>query len=153
MKFNTREDIEAPIDYVFDQVVNFSKFERSILRRGGDFERLEEGSADGHGAKWRVKFMMRGVQRDVVAQVTEAEKPTVLKVVITSRSADADIYVELVALSPARTRINVTASASAKTIAAKLLLKSAGFAKQKTEGKFKSVVAGFAADVEKRHRS
>lgn len=153
MKFNTREDIEAPIDFVFEQITDFSTFERSIMRRGGDVDRLEQGTSDGLGAKWRVKFQMRGVERDVTATVVEVEKPTLLKMEITSRSADAGLQVELVALSRGRTRVNVRAEGVAKTIAAKLLFQSVRFAKQKSEGRFKAVVAGFTSDLEKRYRA
>ncbi|MDA9208334.1 SRPBCC family protein [Octadecabacter sp.] len=152
MKISTREDIEAPIDYVFKQVIDFGSFERSIMRRGGDVERTEKGGANGLGAKWRVKFHMRGMERDVEATVSEVTEPTSLTMDVTSRSADAVLNVELVPLSRARTRLNIHAEASAKTIATKLLFQSVRFAKQKTEGRFKSIVAGFARDVEKRHR-
>jgi len=108
MNFNTREDIEAPIDFVFEQITDFATFERSIMRRGGDVDRLAIGEADGLDAQWRVKFQMRGVERDVTATIT---------------------------------------------IATKILFKSIRFAKQKSEGRFKAVVAGFAADIEKRYRA
>lgn len=153
MQFKTREDIEAPADFVFKQVTDFASFERSIIRRGGDIERIAQGEANGLGAKWRVKFQLRGVERDVVATVTEAVEPATLKMTMTSRSADAELMVELVPLSRARTRLNVRAETSAKTIAAKLLFQSVRFAKQKTDARFKSVVAGFANDVELRSRA
>lgn len=152
MKISTRDDIEAPIDFVFKQVMDFASFERSIMRRGGDVERIEAGDANGLGTKWRVKFHLRGMERDVVATVTEVTEPTSLTMNVTSPSADAVLNVELVPLSRARTRLNIRADASAKTIATKLLFQSVRFAKQKTEGRFKSIVSGFARDVEKRHR-
>ncbi len=152
MKISTREDIEAPIDFVFKQVTDFPSFERSIMRRGADIERIEKGGAFGLGAKWRVKFRMRGVERDVVATVADVADPNLIKMVLTSRSADADMQVELVPLSRARTRINVSAEASAKTIAAKILFQSVRFAKQKTDDRLKQVVANFAKDVEKKYR-
>jgi len=36
MKFAAREDIEAPIEYVFSQISDFPALERSALRRGAD---------------------------------------------------------------------------------------------------------------------
>lgn len=151
MKFSTREDIEAPIDFVFEQVTDFTSFERSIMRRGGDIERIADGAENGLGAKWQVRFQLRGVERDISATVSEVSEPTSLKISLTSRSADAEMKIDLVPLSRARTRLRVDAQATAKSIATKLLFKSARFAKQKTEGRFNSVVAGFAADVDKRY--
>lgn len=152
MKFSTREDIEAPIDYVFKQITDFSSFERSIMRRGGDVERIANGSTDGLGAQWRVKFFMRGVEREVTATVSDVKSPTSLTLTMTSNSADAEMTVEFVPLSRTRTRVNVQAEAAAKTIAIKLLFQSVRLTKQKTEGRFKSLVAGMAKDLEVRYR-
>ena len=153
MKFNTREDIKAPIDFVFEQITDFAAFERSVMRRGGDVDRIAIGGADGLDAQWRVKFQMRGVERDVTATITEAKKPTLIKMVVTSRSADADMLIELISLSNSRTRLSVHVESVAKTIATKILFKSIRFAKQKSDGRFKAVVASFAVDIEKRYRA
>ena len=36
MKFSSREDLDAPIDYVWQQVTDFVAFERQAMRRGAD---------------------------------------------------------------------------------------------------------------------
>jgi uncharacterized protein YndB with AHSA1/START domain len=153
MEFTTRDDIEAPIDYVFDQVTNFAAFERSIMRRGGDVERIAGGDAVVVGTKWRVKFLLRGAERSVMAEIVEVDKPNGLTFEIKSISADASLLIELVALSRARTRLNLKAVAKAKTIPAKLLFQSVRFARQKNQTRFKSIVSGFAKDVEARYLS
>jgi uncharacterized protein YndB with AHSA1/START domain len=153
MEFTTRDDIEAPIDYVFDQVTNFAAFERSIMRRGGDVERIAGGDAVVVGTKWRVKFLLRGAERSVMAEIVEVDKPNGLTFEIKSISADASLLIELVALSRARTRLNLKAVAKAKTISAKLLFQSVRFARQKNQTRFKSIVSGFAKDVEARYLS
>jgi carbon monoxide dehydrogenase subunit G len=153
MEFTTHDDIEAPIDYVFDQVTDFTAFERSILRRGGDVDRIVGGDAVVVGTKWSVKFLLRGAERSVMAEIVEVDKPNGLTIAITSKSADATMLIELVALSRARTRLSVKAVAKAKTISAKLLFQSARFARQKNNARFKSIVSGFAKDVETRFRN
>ncbi|WP_296416923.1 SRPBCC family protein [Pseudooctadecabacter sp.] len=153
MELTTREDIEAPIDFVFDQVTDFATFERSVMRRGADVERLEQGDTDGLGAKWRVKFLMRGVERKITGHVTKADRPHGMDITMTSKNADGVLHVELVALSRARTRLNVRFEAVAKSIPAKLLFQSLKFARQKTQGRFSAAVGTFAEDVEKRYRA
>ena len=36
MKFSTKEDIDAPIDAVFDMLCEFDQFERAAMRRGAE---------------------------------------------------------------------------------------------------------------------
>lgn len=152
MEFSAREDIEAPIEYVFDQVTDFKTFERSIMRRGGDVERLDGGDAPVVGTKWDVKFRLRGKERAVKAEISQVDAPNGLTIDVTSRNADGSMVVELVALSRARTRMIVTAQASAKTIPAKLFFQSLRLARTKTDNRFKSLVTGFAEDAEARYK-
>ncbi len=153
MEFTAREDIESPIEYVFDQVTDFPTFERSIMRRGGDVERVAGGDAAAVGTKWRVNFRMRGKERTVAGQIVQVDKPNGLTIEVKSKNADGAMVVELVALSKARTRLIVTAEAAPKTISAKLFFQSLRFARAKTDSKFKSLVAGFAKDVDKKYRA
>lgn len=152
MEFSAREDIEAPIDYVFEQVTNFKTFERSIMRRGGDVARLQGGDSPEVGTKWRVKFRLRGKDREVNAEITQVDVPNGLTIDVTSRNADGSMVVELVALSPKRTRVIVNADAGAKTIPAKLFFQSVRLARGKAEQRFKSLVTGFAEDAEARYK-
>lgn len=152
MDFNARDDIEAPIEFVFAQVTNFKSFERSIMRRGGDVERLHGGEDAAVGTKWRVQFRMRGKERSVDAELVRVDHPNGVTVEIKSPSVDGDMVVELISLSKARTRINVSAQTGAKTIPAKLLFQSIRFARAKTETRFQALVSGFAEDVESRYR-
>ncbi|SMX43331.1 SRPBCC family protein [Octadecabacter ascidiaceicola] len=153
MEFTTREDIEAPIEYVFEQVTDFASFERSIMRRGGDVERISGGDSAVVGTKWHVKFLLRGAERVVNAEVVSVDAPNAITIDVTSKSANATLQVDLVALSPARTRLNVRAKATAKSIPAKLLFQSVKFARSKNKSKFNTLVANFAEDVETRYRS
>lgn len=153
MKFTAREDIEAPIQFVFEQVTDFATFERSIMRRGGDVERISGGTGPELGTKWVVKFRLRGKERAVDAEITEVDAPNGLTIDVSSPNADGSMVIELVALSRARTRLIVTASAVPKSIPAKLFFQSLRFAKAKTDARFKTLVANFADDVDARYRS
>jgi len=152
MDFSAREDIEAPIDFVFEQVTDFATFERSIMRRGGDVERLVGDDRPIVGTKWRVKFRMRGKERLADAELVSVERPNGLAIKINSSNIDGISSIELVALSRARTRLIVDVKVTPKTIPAKLMFQSMRFARQKTVGRFKSLVAGFAEDTEARYR-
>jgi len=152
MEFTARDDIEAPIDFVFEQVTDFPTFERSIMRRGGDVERIAGGDGANIGTMWRVKFQMRGKERKVKAEIVEVDRPNGLTIDLSSVSADGTMVIELVALSRSRTRLIVTAASEAKSIPAKLLFQSLRFARAKTDTKFRALVSNFAEDVDKKYR-
>jgi len=146
-----RADTNGIYDYVFKQITDFDSFERSIMRRGGDVERKAGNGAAALGTKWEVKFRLRGKDRAVDAEVTDLDAPNGMTITVTSRNVDGSMVVELVALSPKRTRLIVTVDATAKSLAAKLLFQSVRFARSKTDRKFKRVVAGYAEDCEARY--
>ena len=64
MKFSTREDIEAPIEGVFDMLCDFEGFERSAMRRGAEVQRVDRLPKPGVGMIWDVVFSMRGKMRN-----------------------------------------------------------------------------------------
>ncbi|MEL6960571.1 MAG: SRPBCC family protein [Pseudomonadota bacterium] len=149
MKFTAKDDIEADLSAVFRHVTDFASFERSIMRRGGDVQRLTPGDTPQVGMSWRVKFRLRGKERDVTAHLTEFDAPNGLVAKLTSKNLDAVTTVELVALSRVRTRLIVTIDASPKTLAAKLLFQSMRFGKSRVQNRFQSMVTAFARDIEK----
>ena len=151
MKFSTHADVEVPIDYVFDEVTNFTILEQSIMRVGGDVEKIVGDSAAVVGTRWRINFLLSGVERSVIAEIIELDKPNVLMFKITSKSTDASLLIKLVALNHANTRLNVTASAKAKTIAMKLLFQSIRFAWPESQTRFKFIVLNFAKKLKNRH--
>lgn len=153
MEFSARTDIEAPIDFVFGQVTDFAGFERSIMRRGGDVERVEGGGAAIVGTKWNVKFRLRGKERKVKAEIVSVDAPNNMNIAINSPNLKGSTVVELVALSKGRTRLIVTVEAAAKSIPAKLLFQSVRFARGRTQKRFDTLVTGFAEDVEARYKA
>jgi len=52
MKFSSREDIEAPISYVFTRLSDVPAFERLAMRRGVQLRRVDRMSDIAVGAAW-----------------------------------------------------------------------------------------------------
>ena len=60
MKFVAHEDVEAPIDFVFEQMSDFPALERSALRRGAEVQRVDTVPDKTPGMAWDVAFV-RGI--------------------------------------------------------------------------------------------
>ncbi|WP_296431507.1 SRPBCC family protein [Yoonia sp.] len=151
MKFSTREDIEAPVDYVFAQVSDFAAFERRAMRQGADVKRREDGPIV-QGAIWDISFQFRGRDRRVLAELTQLDVPTLLSIDNASDGLNAVTEVELIALSQTRTRVLVSFDLRAKTLTARLLLQSLKLAKTKMTKRFNARVLDYAEDIEDRYR-
>ena len=151
MKFSTREDIEAPAEFVFDRVTDFDAYERRALRQGADVARRTDGPI-GVGSIWDVVFTFRGRERRVAAEITTLDRPTAMVIHSASDGLDVQTEVDLIALSQTRTRVMVSIELKAKTLTARLLLQSMKLAKTKLTKRFKARVLDYAEDIEDRFR-
>jgi len=148
MKFSTREDIAAPMEQVFAAISDFDGFERAIMRRGVEVRRTDSMSAPAPGMTWASRFPFRGKPRDLTAVMTRYEKPEVIEVTSTSTGMGGLMKVELVALSPRQTRLQVELDIKPNTLSARLLLQSLRLAKSSLTRRFKSSVKRFADGIE-----
>ena len=151
MKISTREDIEAPIDYVFWEVSDFDGIERQILRRGVRLERVSTGGEDKLGMSWTARVPFRGRQRDVSAHVAELTAPTFYRISSTTGGVLADVAVELVALSRNRTRVVIGIDIRPASLSARLLIQSMKLAKSNLQRRFDQRVAEYALAITERY--
>lgn len=151
MEFSTRQDIEAPIAFVFEEVTNFTSFERQALRRGADIQRRDKIDHPGIGVGWDITFSFRGKDRHISAEITEFDRPNGYRVQSVASTIDADLVVDLLPLSKGRTRLSVTMTLSAKNLGAKLMLQSLKVARSTLNGRFSNRVEKFAAEVADKH--
>ncbi|MEM9550676.1 MAG: SRPBCC family protein [Pseudomonadota bacterium] len=152
MKFSTREDLEVPIDRVFEALSEFETFERLAIRRGVDVRRTDTLRSPGVGARWHARFVMRGKTRDLELELTEYDQPTRMRFDSVSPSLSGRLDLELVALSTKRTRMIIGIDMRPKTLAARLLVQSLKFAKTNLDKRFKLRVADYVKDMERRLR-
>lgn len=153
MKFSTREDIEVPIDKVFRAVSDFDGFERQALRRGAEVTRQDTYGKPGLGSEWALKFQFRGKQRRVQARITQFDGPNGYVAETDSGGIDGLVTVELVSLSPRRTRLHFSIDLTPRSLTARLLVQSLKFAKTNLNKRFAARVWQFAQDVEGKHKT
>ena len=152
MKFSTRHDIEAPIDFVFQQSTDFVGFERQALRRGIDVGRADAAGGEGVGMKWNATFTFRGKTRKIQAELTKIEPAQFLQIFFVSGGIRGELDIELLALSRNQTRVKAGLLLKPDTLSARLLIQSLKFAKGNLTARFKTRIQQFGTDVEDRYR-
>lgn len=150
MKFTAKEDIEAPVEQVFALVSDFEGFERAARRRGAEVQRTDSLRIPAIGMTWSASFIARGRQRQLNIEMTEYEPPQVMRFHSLAQGLEADMKVELVALSRGRTRLSVDLDLKPKSISARLLVQSLKLAKANLNKKFHLRMADYARDLEDR---
>lgn len=150
MQLSGMEDIDAPIADVFEVVSDFSSFERSAIRRGIDVQRANGQSEEGVGLAWNLKVPFRGKTREAQLSLTEYEPMTALGLLGSGNGIEADTKIELLALSPRRTRISVSVKLHPKTLSGRLMLQSLKLVRSKVRDRFKLRLGEFARMTEER---
>ncbi len=153
MKFSTRQDIEAPIDYVFARTADFSALERQAMRRGIVVDRADNLQSNGIGICWNVAYPYRGKTRKIRGELTEYDAPNSYLIQSVSGGIEADFDVEFLPLSRGRTRLLVGLQLTPKSLSARLLVQSMKLAKSSLDDRFVTRITQFASDVQNRYAS
>jgi hypothetical protein len=151
MQFSSKEDIEAPIEQVFAMLSEFESYERSAIRRGIEVIRTDNHAAPAAGCTWNARFKLRGKMRDLDLKLVTYERPTTMRFESDSNGLSGGMTLDLMALSPRRTRMSVLVELNPKTLAARLLVQSLKLAKSNLTKRFKLKVADYAKTMEERH--
>ncbi|MFX0545030.1 SRPBCC family protein [Roseovarius sp. S1116L3] len=152
MIFTTREDIEAPIDFVFAQLSDFAALERSILRRGAEVQRKVDRAPPAAGMAWDAAFDLKGKRRQMEVTLVTYDPPGAMRFEGKGKSLNCDLSVELVALSRGRTRVALTSELTPLNLSARLMLQSLKLARGNLTKRFEMRVASYAKDLEDKYK-
>lgn len=152
MKLTSRQDIEAPVAFVFDALKDFEGWERAALRRGAEVARTDTLHNIVPGLSWMIKFAYRGRQRRLALRLTNLEQPTQLGFSGVGASMDGQAGIDLLELGSRRTRLSVTLDIRPKTIGARLVLQSMRIAKTRLNRRFADRVGQLCTEIEARYR-
>ena len=151
MQFSSKEDIDAPIEQVFAMLFEFESFERSAIRRGVEVIRTDTHDEPKVGCAWNARFSLRGKMRDLNLNLVTYDRPTLMRFDSDSQGLSGVVILDLMALSPRRTRMTISVDLIPKTLPAKLLVQSLKLAKSNLTKRFKLRVADYAKNMEERH--
>ncbi|CUH98886.1 SRPBCC family protein [Leisingera aquaemixtae] len=150
MKIKSKEDIEAPIAEVFGAISDFELMERSALRRGVELQRTGDLSQPENGLAWDLNFSFRGKPREIRLTLASYTPETGLALTGSGSGIDGRMEIELLALSPQRTRMAVQLELSPTNLTGRLLVQSLKLARSKLTSRFKLRLAEFAKFTEER---
>ncbi|WP_112310656.1 SRPBCC family protein [Pseudogemmobacter bohemicus] len=150
MRFSSKQDIEAPLDFVWKEITDFEHFERMAVRRGAEVERIDHLKRPAAGMGWRLRFAYKGKPRKVLLRIAEMSPNAALDLDFDSPSVAGGIRLELLELAPKRTRISLAADTRPKTIAARLVIQSLRLVKGRTQRKLDGQMGKFAKMIEER---
>ena len=124
MKFETREDIEMPIEEAFALFSDFDQFERSALRRGVDVKRTDSQRYRGAGMTWASAFKFRGKHRKVAAELLTYNPSEGYEIELQSNDLKGHGMLELMALSKSRTRATMSIEMKSKSLSGRLMIQT-----------------------------
>jgi len=152
MKFGTKQDIAAPIEFVFEQMTDFKAIERAAMRRGAEVQRVDTMKSTGLGMAWDAAFAMRGKTRNIQLELTEFDPPNGLVMSSRSSSLGGQMVVELVALSRGQTRVAMDVELLPKNLSAKLLVQSMKLARKSLMTRVDARLEAYSVEIEQRYR-
>lgn len=151
MIFTTREDIEAPIEAVFDMLCDFESFERSAMRRGAEVQRVDKLTSPGPGMTWNAVFQMRGRRREMQIEMVTFDRPNEMVLESTSPGIVGQMRFDLIALSRSRTRLAVALEVKPLNLSARLLVQSLKLGKGRLQARYNAKVSEYARGMEDRY--
>lgn len=151
MKLTTREDIDAPIAFVFAQLTDFEGWERAALRRGAEVQRTDTLRRPGPGMAWAAGFVYRGKPRKLALRLDTLAPPSRIGFSGQSPNVTGSLELDLMEMSPKRTRVSVALEVKPRTLISRLFLQSLRLAKARMQGRYKARVAQVGAEIETRY--
>ena len=152
MKFSAKDDVDVPIEAVFELLSDFDMFERMAMRRGAEVTRRNGDGVDGLGSAWDLNVPWRGKTVKMQVDVSRFEKPEALGFQADAPAIEVQLDIELVALSNHKTRLLMKTDISAKTLTGRLLLQSMKLTRGKIEKRMASRISEQSRNLEKRYR-
>jgi uncharacterized protein YndB with AHSA1/START domain len=151
MKLTAKTDLEVPASFVFAALVDHASWEREAVRNGAEVERPEGSPLSGQGAAWRVRGHFRGKSRKALIKIEEMVDNRHLVLSIDSPSIEGSSRLEVMVLSPRRSRLRVDVEMKPKTLAARLFINTLRLAKGRVQAKFEKRLGQMATRIKDRY--
>lgn len=152
MKLTAKQDIDAPVAFVYKVLTDFDSWERAAMRRGAEVNRSDKLRQPGLGMTWIAKFFYQGKDRTVTIRVDAMDPNVHLAMAVFSPVVEGQCKLDLLEMSAKRTRIQMALDTKPKTFGARLYFQSLKLAKGRVERNLQKRTASLAAEIEERFR-
>lgn len=151
MKLTAKTDLEVPAAAVFAGLIDHQSWEREAIRNGVEIERPPGSPVTGVGAEWRIRGHFRGKARKVLVRIEELTPDQKLMLGMDGTAVDGTCRLEVMVLSPRRSRLRVDLEFKPKTLAARLFINTMRLAKGRVQAKFENRLGQLGARLKDRY--
>ncbi len=151
MKLTAKTDLEVPAAAVFASLIDHPAWEREAIRNGVEVERPAGTPATGVGAEWRIRGHFRGKPRKVQVKIEELTQDQRIALGLDSPSIEGTTRLEIMVLSPRRSRVRVDLEIKPKTLAARLFINTMRLAKGRVQARFEKGLGRLGARIKDRY--
>lgn len=151
MKLTAKTDLEVPAAFVFATLTDNASWEREAIRNGVEVERPPGSPERGIGAAWRMRGQFRGKARKALIRIEDMAQDQRIDMSIDSPSIEGTARIEVMVLSPRRSRLRVDLEIKPKTLAARLFINTMRLAKGRVQGRFEKGLGQLGARIKDRY--
>lgn len=151
MKLAAKTDLEVPAAAVFAALIDTPTWEREAIRNGVEVERPAGTPDSGVGAEWRIRGHFRGKARKVTVRIAEMTPGQRLAMGMDSPSVEGTVQIEVMVLSPRRSRLRADLEIKPKTLAARLFINTMRLAKGRVQARFEKGLGNLGSRIKDRY--
>ena len=151
MKLTAKTDLEVPAAFVFATLVDHPTWEREAVRNGVEVERPAGSPDSGVGARWNIRGHFKGKARKVLVKIDELTPDQRLALSMDSPSMEGVSRIEVMVLSPRRSRLRTDLEIKPKTLAARLFINTMRLAKGRVQARFEKGLGNLGARIKDRY--
>ena len=152
MKLTAKTDINAPASFVYATLLDHAAWEAEARRRGAEIERPADLPLTGIGAGWRIRVPFRGKQRNILIRIDGMSPDSLLTFLIEGQAIEGNSAMELLPMSPRRTRLRMALDIRPKTLGARLFLNTLRLAKGRVQARMEKRLIQLGAQIEARQQ-
>lgn len=153
MKFKVAEDVDAPLDFVYSRMADFSRLEDEIRGRGAELRREGNWTQAAEERAWKGSVTVRGKPRRIDAVIGHmAENDTIL---VESKVGGMDCSYEMTfyEMSPTITRIAKVLELKPNSLSARLIIQTLKLARGRVLQKMTGSLVRRGNEIEADYRN